>query len=73
LPLTEWDEFTDYDWQAIYDSMQKPALFFDGRNVRRRCFKSNWVRLSQQVRNITTSSKEIITISYKFISIKKSR
>jgi UDP-glucose 6-dehydrogenase len=20
--LTEWDEFTDYDWQAIYDSMQ---------------------------------------------------
>jgi UDPglucose 6-dehydrogenase len=29
LLLTEWDEFTDYDWQAIYDSMQKPALFFD--------------------------------------------
>jgi UDPglucose 6-dehydrogenase len=31
--LTEWDEFTDYDWQAIYDSMQKPAFVFDGRNV----------------------------------------
>ena len=31
--LTEWDEFTDYDWQSIYDSMQKPAFIFDGRNV----------------------------------------
>ena len=31
--LTEWDEFTDYDWQGIYDSMQKPAFIFDGRNV----------------------------------------
>jgi UDPglucose 6-dehydrogenase len=31
--LTEWDEFTDYDWQGIYDSMQKPAFVFDGRNV----------------------------------------
>jgi UDPglucose 6-dehydrogenase len=31
--LTEWDEFADYDWQRIYDSMQKPAKIFDGRNV----------------------------------------
>lgn len=31
--LTEWDEFTQYDWQKIYDSMQKPAFIFDGRNI----------------------------------------
>jgi UDPglucose 6-dehydrogenase len=31
--LTEWDEFVDYDWQRIYDNMQKPAKIFDGRNV----------------------------------------
>jgi len=31
--LTEWDEFADYDWQRIYDNMQKPARIFDGRNV----------------------------------------
>jgi UDPglucose 6-dehydrogenase len=31
--LTEWDEFTKYDWQKIYDSMQKPAFVFDGRNI----------------------------------------
>ena len=31
--LTEWDEFIDYDWQNIYDSMQKPAFIFDGRNI----------------------------------------
>jgi UDPglucose 6-dehydrogenase len=31
--LTEWDEFKDYDWQKIYDSMLKPAFVFDGRNV----------------------------------------
>jgi UDPglucose 6-dehydrogenase len=31
--LTEWDEFTTYDWQKIYDAMQKPAFIFDGRNV----------------------------------------
>lgn len=31
--LTEWDEFVTYDWQQIYDSMQKPAFVFDGRNV----------------------------------------
>jgi len=31
--LTEWDEFAEYDWQKIYDNMQKPAKIFDGRNV----------------------------------------
>jgi UDPglucose 6-dehydrogenase len=31
--LTEWDEFKDYDWQKIYESMQKPAFVFDGRNI----------------------------------------
>lgn len=31
--LTEWDEFTMYDWQKIYDSMHKPAFLFDGRNI----------------------------------------
>ena len=31
--LTEWDEFKSYNWQAIYDSMQKPAFVFDGRNI----------------------------------------
>lgn len=31
--LTEWDEFKSYDWQKIYDTMQKPAFVFDGRNL----------------------------------------
>ncbi|MBW1656733.1 UDP-glucose 6-dehydrogenase [Flavobacterium quisquiliarum] len=31
--LTEWEEFVDYDWQRIYDAMQKPAFVFDGRNI----------------------------------------
>lgn len=31
--LTEWDEFTTYDWQKIYDDMKKPAFIFDGRNL----------------------------------------
>ena len=31
--LTEWDEFIKYDWQKIYDEMQKPAFIFDGRNL----------------------------------------
>ncbi|MEO7975800.1 UDP-glucose 6-dehydrogenase [Flavobacterium sp.] len=31
--LTEWDEFIGYDWKRIYDSMQKPAFIFDGRNI----------------------------------------
>jgi UDPglucose 6-dehydrogenase len=31
--LTEWDEFKKYDWNRIYNGMQKPAFVFDGRNV----------------------------------------
>jgi hypothetical protein len=31
--LTEWDEFREYDYQAIYDAMLKPAFVFDGRNI----------------------------------------
>jgi UDPglucose 6-dehydrogenase len=31
--LTEWDEFKTYDWQRIYNQMQKPAFIFDGRNL----------------------------------------
>jgi UDPglucose 6-dehydrogenase len=31
--LTEWDEFKKYDWQRIYNGMQKPAFIFDGRNI----------------------------------------
>ncbi len=31
--MTEWDEFTTYDYQAIYDVMMKPAFIFDGRNI----------------------------------------
>lgn len=31
--LTEWDEFQNYDWQKIYDLMEKPAFVFDGRNI----------------------------------------
>ncbi|WVZ55958.1 hypothetical protein U9M48_006555 [Paspalum notatum var. saurae] len=31
--LTEWDEFKTLDYKKIYDSMQKPAFLFDGRNV----------------------------------------
>ena len=31
--LTEWDEFKDVDYQAVYDSMLKPAFIFDGRLI----------------------------------------
>lgn len=31
--LTDWDEFINYDWQKIYNSMKKPAFVFDGRNI----------------------------------------
>jgi len=31
--MTEWDMFKDLDYQKIYDSMQKPAFVFDGRNI----------------------------------------
>ena len=31
--MTEWDEFTDVDLTAVYQSMFKPAFLFDGRNL----------------------------------------
>ncbi|XP_068645394.1 UDP-glucose 6-dehydrogenase 3-like [Aristolochia californica] len=31
--MTEWDEFKNLDYRKIYDSMEKPAFLFDGRNV----------------------------------------
>ena len=31
--ITEWDEFKTYDWQKIYNGMNKPAFIFDGRNI----------------------------------------
>ena len=31
--LTEWDEFTEYDWELIFKGMSKPAHVFDGRNI----------------------------------------
>ncbi|GAA5897050.1 hypothetical protein JCM8208_006154 [Rhodotorula glutinis] len=31
--LTEWDEFKQLDWPAIYESMAKPAMVFDGRGI----------------------------------------
>ena len=31
--MTEWDEFKAIDFQRAYDSMQKPAFVFDGRNI----------------------------------------
>lgn len=33
LVITEWDEFRDLDFEAIYESMPKPAWVFDGRNL----------------------------------------
>lgn len=31
--VTEWDLYKDLDYQKIYDSMEKPAFLFDGRNL----------------------------------------
>lgn len=31
--LTEWDEFTTYDYSLIYKQMIKPAFLFDGRRI----------------------------------------
>ena len=31
--ITEWDEFKTLDYKKVYDSMQKPAFIFDGRNI----------------------------------------
>jgi UDPglucose 6-dehydrogenase len=31
--LTEWDEFKEYDWKKIFNSVFKPAFVFDGRKI----------------------------------------
>lgn len=31
--LTEWPEFTTYNYESIYKTMMKPAFVFDGRNI----------------------------------------
>ncbi len=31
--LTEWAAYRDLDYEAIFDSMEKPAFVFDGRNI----------------------------------------
>lgn len=30
---TEWDEFKDIDFEAVFKTMAKPAFVFDGRNI----------------------------------------
>ena len=30
--MTEWDQYKTLDYKRIYDSMEKPAFLFDGRN-----------------------------------------
>lgn len=31
--ITDWKEFTAYDYRKIFDLMEKPAFIFDGRNL----------------------------------------
>ena len=31
--LTEWDEFSSYDWKQIKQLMKKPSFVFDGRKL----------------------------------------
>lgn len=31
--LTEWAEYRDIDYRAVFESMEKPAFLFDGRNL----------------------------------------
>ncbi len=31
--LTEWEEFTAYDWKLIKDRMKRPSFVFDGRKL----------------------------------------
>ena len=33
MVITEWNEFKDFDYKKIFDSMAKPAFIFDGRNI----------------------------------------
>jgi UDPglucose 6-dehydrogenase len=31
--LTDWSEYRELDWERIYAGMERPAFFFDGRNL----------------------------------------
>jgi UDPglucose 6-dehydrogenase len=31
--LTEWDEYSQLDYERIYEGTTKPAFIFDGRNI----------------------------------------
>jgi len=31
--LTEWDIYKELDYEKLYNSMEKPAMIFDGRNI----------------------------------------
>ena len=31
--MTEWEQFKNLDYEAVYQSMKKPAFIFDGRNL----------------------------------------
>lgn len=33
IVATDWTEFGTYDYQSIYETMEKPAFIFDGRNI----------------------------------------
>ena len=39
--MTEWEIYRELDYQRIYDSMEKPAFIFDGRNIldHRSCYE----------------------------------
>jgi UDPglucose 6-dehydrogenase len=47
--LTEWDEFTELNWQKIYQNMEKPAFVFDGRAILN---KANLEKIGFQVYRI---------------------
>tara|TARA_Y100001954_G_scaffold205429_1_gene227458 strand:- start:1735 stop:2946 length:1212 start_codon:yes stop_codon:yes gene_type:complete len=31
--MTEWDEFKNYNWNIVYENINKPAYIYDGRNI----------------------------------------
>jgi UDPglucose 6-dehydrogenase len=33
LVLTEWERFKNFDYRRLFESMEKPAFIFDGRNI----------------------------------------
>jgi len=33
LIVTEWNKFKNFDYKKIFDTMEKPAFLFDGRNI----------------------------------------